>query len=104
MSKKVLHSISYFGVCGNVVVNHHIYCWNIESPTRYVSTKENIAISRLELIQGSKSLWLSKYIIIKLEIFCWHWLQNNQQHKIASRITPSTTACPPITWKKRRKF
>lgn len=66
MSIKGLHSTSYFGVCRNVIVNHHIYCWNIQSPTSYVSTKENIALPGFELIQGSESLWLSKDIIIKI--------------------------------------
>ena len=55
-----MQSTSYFGVCGDVIVNHNIYCWNIQSSTSYISTNENIALPGLELIQGSKSPWLSK--------------------------------------------
>jgi hypothetical protein len=57
-SIKALYSTSYFGIRGNVVVNHHIYLWNIQSPTKYVGTKENFAVPRLELFQGFESLWL----------------------------------------------
>lgn len=56
----LLRGKSNLRVLGDIVIDDNINRWNVKSSTCHISTDKNIAFSSLELIQGSKSLRLSK--------------------------------------------